>query len=413
MNDGETERRSLYRTLRDVTGITAAATLVSTAGCLQLFGLGGPSGGSIPTGGAPTLQTVTEDDADVVVRSADALIDYAAQGGGLVIWIPPELQIDLSGRDLIIRGTTVASGRNENQEGAIISTTDEGANSPVWGGGSGMGLITIEDNGRLTGVGVQGPHTNVTDHPAIPGYFPFAPGGEAARERWRRARYARGITVAGDNVRIDNCEIAYFSVQGICVGPGGPVENCVVAYCHIHNTLMTSFGYNVDVRHGDCTVYRCYLDAARHAMCGSGMADANYSVIETTFGPWATNHPIDMHRVGNNVDGSSDPEAVDYKYRAGGTILIRGCVIMPVRVPDLPFINHNRGGGTPHASIRGVPKDGFYFENNRCAHPSPDQGIAQSGIPGRYVRDGAGWVNMNISENNEWDLNFDALSEIP
>lgn len=413
MSDGEIERRSLRRTLRDVTGITAATALVSTAGCLDLMGLGGPSGGAIPAGGAPSLQTVSEDDADVVVHSVDALIDYAARGGGLVIWIPAGLELDFSGRDLVIRGTTVASGRSKNGEGAIIRTTDEGANSPVWGGGSGTGFIRIEDGGRLTGVMVQGPHTNVTDHPVLRGYFPFAPGGESARRRWRRARFARAISVVGDNVRIDNCEIAYFSVQGICVGPEGFVENCVIAYCHVHNTLMTSYGYCVDVRHGDCTVYRSYLDAARHAMCGSGYADSNYSVVETTFGPWATNHPIDMHRVGNNTDGSSDPDAIDYTYRAGGTILIRDCDIMPVRVPDLPFINHNQGGGTPHVSIRGVPKDGFYFENNRCAHPSPDRGIAQSGIPGRYVRDGAGWVNMNVSDNNQWEMGFEALESVP
>lgn len=392
----------------------AGAAVVGLAGCTVEYNglLGGPNAGRVPDGGAPTLQDIARDQADVEVTTADALVDHAARGDGRIIWIPNGTEIDLTGRDLVIRGTAVASGRNENQSGAVITTSDDGASSSAWGGGSGTGLIRMEGNSRLTGVTVYGPHTNVTEHSVLSGYFPFAPGGGSARENWRRERFARGITVVGDNVRIDNIELAYFSVQGICIGPEGAVENITIAYCHLHNCLMTSYGYCVDCRHGDVTVYRSYLDAARHAIAGSGMADASYSVIESTLGPWATSHPLDMHRVSNNQSGSSDPSAVDYRYRAGGTILIRGCDIIPNRVPDLPFINHNRGGRTPHCSIRGVPADGVFFENNRCSHNSPTEAISQSGVPGRYDEGENGFVNIHYS-GNEWGVDFEALQQVP
>ena len=400
---------------RFLTGVAGAAA-IGIAGCTVEYSGGGVVGsGSVPDGGAPTLQEITEADADVTVTSADELIELARSGGGLVIWIPSKTKIDLTGRNLIIDNTTIASGRNREQSGAVLTTSDEGFNSPAWSGGSGSyGLITMRNNARLTGVVVQGPHTDIQDHPAMPGYFPFAPGGSSARREWRRERFARGITVQGDNVRIDNNEIWGWGVQGVAVGPEGFVANCEVAYCHIHNCMMTSYGYCVDVRHGDCTVYRSYLDAARHAMCGSGMGDSNYYVVESTIGPWTSSHPLDQHRVGENVSGSSDPDAVDYRYRAGGTVLVRGCHIMPTRVPDLPFINHNRGGTAPHVRIRGVPGDAVYFEDNVCGHDSLGDAVKQSGdgIPGRYSPDENGYVRINAS-GNEFGRTFEPFQSVP
>lgn len=402
------ERPSRRQFLAGVAGATAAGM----AGCTIEYNGGGVVGsGSVPDGGAPTLQEITEADADVTVTSADGLIEVSRSGD--VVWIPPGTKIDLTGRNLTIEGTTIASGRNEEQSGAVLVTSDEGFNSPAWSGGSGSyGLITMLDNARLTGVVVQGPHTDIQDHPSMPGYFRFAPGSPSAREAWRRARFVRGIAVVGDNVRIDNNEIWGWGVHGVAVGPEGFVANCEIAYCHIHNCCMTSYGYCVDVRHGDCTVYRCYLDAARHAMCGSGMGDSNYYLIESTIGPYTTSHPLDQHRVGENVSGSSDPEATDYRYRAGGTVLVRGCHIMPTHVPDLPFINHNRGGMTPHVKIRGVPADGLYFENNICAHEDLEAAVTQTGVPGRYSRDERGYVNINIGEN-EFGREFEATQSVP
>lgn len=412
------EQRSFSRTMKRVTAITAGAALTSSAGCLETLGVvqrpRGPGNGTVPGGGVPALQDIQPEDATHQATTVGELQDHAQQNDGRIVWIPNGQTLDLSGQDLTISGITIASGRSaEGRNGAVITTSDEGNNSPAWGGGDGgVGLITMEDNARLTGVEVRGPHTNVTDHSAIPGYFPFAPGGASARRRWREARFARGINVAGNNVSIDNAEIWGFSVQGIAVGSERFAENCSIAYCRIHNTMMTSYGYCIDVRHGTCTVYRTYMDAARHAMCGSGYADANYTCIECTIGPWTSSHPIDMHRVGENTSGSSDPAANDYQYRAGGTILLRRCDLIANRVPDLPMINHNRGGSTPHVTIRGVPGDMFLMEGCRCSHESPSAGVTQSGVPGRYQPNEQGYVNMNLS-GNQWGVGFQQLNQVP
>lgn len=395
----------------------AAATAVGVAGCIAppptSGGGAGPIHGGV-AGGSHAMQDLTENDTDYTATTTGQLLRHIEAADGRSVWLPPGNHYDYSGRDLTLTNITIASGRNKDQMGAIITTTDQGASSPAWNGGNGTGFITAENNVRITGVGIKGPHTNVTDHPVISGYFPFAPGGESAREQWRRARFARGIAIYGNNVTIDNCDIWGFGVQGISVGSNGnPPQGVEIRYCSITNCMMTSYGYGVDVRHGHPVIYRCYFDATRHSICGSGMGDCGYSVIECTFGPWTTSHQIDQHRVGNNGSGSSNPSDIDYRYRAGNMMYVKGCTIIPTRVPDLPFINHNRGGSTPHVHIRGVPKDGLYFEGNTVGHHGPDAGVEQSGIPGEYQPDGNGYVNINIGPENTWGVQFPQMQQVP
>lgn len=372
----------------------------------------GPVAGSVPDGGAPTLQEIHPDDTPHHAATVSELRNQAQYSDGRIVWLSGE-SYDLTGSDLDLRGITLASGRSEDRAGAVIHTDDQGFNSPVYGGGSDYGFIHMDDNTRITGVEIRGPHTNVTEHPAIPGYLPFAPGGSGSRRSWRRARFARGITIGGDNCKVDNCEIWGFGVHGIAVGPQGPVRNAEVAYCHIHNCMMTSYGYCIDVRHGDLRAYRCYFDASRHSICSSGMADANYYIVECTFGPWTSSHQIDAHRVGENGSGSSNPSDVNYRYRAGGTMLVSGCIIMPTRVPNLPFINHNRGNQTPHVTIRGVPADGLYFENNICGHQSVSSAITQRGVPGGHSKGPNGYVNLNVGEGNVFGESFKPMQHVP
>lgn len=400
--------------------LTAASvgTLGALAGCTNPCppdGAGGSSGlqGTIPGGGPPALQDITYQDRTHEAHSVEELQQHAQQSDGRIVWLPASNGYDLSGTDLSLENITLASGRSGDSKGATIYTTDQGAASHAWSGGAGTGTITLNDNARLSGVELRGPHTNVQNHDVLGGYFPFAPGGSSNRKDWRRKRFARGITVLGDNVTIDNCRIWGFSVQLIIIGSRGHTpQNTQIRYCSLTQSLLTSYGYGIDVRHGHPTVYRCYLDATRHALVTSGMADAGYSVLESTIGPWTIGHPIDSHRVGENQSGSSDPTARDYRYRAGGTLLVRGCDIIARRVPDLPFINHNRGGSVPAAHIRGIPEDGFYLENCALSHDTIQSGIEQSGVPGRYQSDEGEFANIYTS-GNEWGVGFDALQQIP
>lgn len=59
------------------------------------------------------------DDADTGVESAGALVDDINQGDDHIIWIPNGVTIDLNGRNLTLRNTTIASGRSDKSAGAL------------------------------------------------------------------------------------------------------------------------------------------------------------------------------------------------------------------------------------------------------------------------------------------------------
>lgn len=392
--------------LRHATTVATGSTLAASAGCLELLGLAnrGPAG----LGGGPTFQDVHRNDADIVVESAGALVDEINQGDGRTIWIPNDTIIDLSGRNLTLRNTTIASGRSDESSGALLATQDRGRGSPAMSDA----VFTLEDGARITGVTIRGPHHDYTDSPVVPGYIPLAPGETyAEREQWRNDWYARGISMQSDECQVDNCEIWGFST-GIMVGSRNTSVSPSILYCFIHNCMMTSAGYPIDVKRGIPPIYRCAFDAYRHALNGYGTADAGYIAVECDFGPHTASHILDQHGIHNNEGGSSSPEDLRYRWRAGGTMITRRCRIMPIRVIDEAhhnhgsgYVNHNAGGYTPHVHVRGVPADGFYFENNLCAHPSPEEGITQSSVPGSYNTNENGWHNIYTS-GNQWSSEF-------
>lgn len=396
--------------LRDATAATAGATLGASAGCLELLGLTnrGPAG----LGGGPTFQDVYRDDADAVVESAGALVDELTHDDQ-IIWIPNDTTIDLSGRNLTLRNTTIASGRSDESSGALLATQDRGRGSPAMSDA----VVTLEEGGRISGVTIRGPHFDYTDSSVVPGYIPLAPGDTyAEREQWRDEWYARGISMQSDECQVDNCEIWGFST-GIMVGSRNTSVSPPILYSYIHNCMMTSAGYPIDVKRGIPPVYRCAFDAYRHALNGYGTSDAGYIAVECDFGPHTASHIFDQHGIHNNESGSSSPEDLRYRWRAGGTMITRRCRIMPTTVIDEShhnhgsgYVNHNAGGYTPHVHVRGVPDDGFYFENNLCAHPSPEEGINQSSVPGSYNTNENGWHNIYTS-GNEWGADFSGDAE--
>lgn len=420
MSEGK-ERRCGRRSFLKALGAGAGAT-VALAGCIapppSVTDGGGV--GAVPGGAIPHQQAVSREDADYVVEEASVLAEHiaATANGGTprVIWIPNDAKVDMTGRDGTLRNITVASGRTEGVSGGLIFSNSVGSDSVnYWGGSNGNGCLDIAENGRLTGVRLRGPTYDYYDSPAIPGWIHFAPGGPSAREAWRSERHSRGITLLADSAQVDNCEIFGWSTQAIAVGNSATRPEPTISHCAIHNNCMTSFGYGVDVRRGNPIVYKCWFDGNRHHLNGHGNAHCGYRAIDCVFGPHATSHLIDMHQVGDNEDGSSDPNDPYWTHRAGGYMLVQGCQIQATHNIEVPGKNHASGRPTSHAKIRGIPAQGFVFKDNLCAHGGPPNNdeyaysspINQTGIEGSGESpDENGYVNVFFS-GNAYNVNFD------
>lgn len=397
--------------------MSGAGIAGALAGCIVPVPMGGSGpGGAVPGGDIPHRQAVSREDAAAAATTAGELRDLVGEfNNGEGIWVPEDATIDLSGGDLHLENVTIASSRGAESSGGVITTSDEGSNSPVWDGGSNArGLIELGDNARLTGVTIHGPHYDQNDHHTLRAYFGMPDGNRSARDSWRADRYARGVSIRGDNVHIDNCEIAYFSVQCIAIGSssGDPPEDTVISHSYLHNAAMDSLGYPVDVRTGHPRIHNCYFDAYRHAINGSGYATAGYYVTRCTFGAWKISFPVDMHGVFENTTGSPDSSAWNYEDRAGGTMVVDGCRFLNHRIPDLPFISRRAGQTSTHATIRAIPEDGFWFTNNVCSHSDPSSAVAQRNIPEGYSADENGYHNVHVS-GNEWDVPSEVGQQIP
>lgn len=393
-------------------GVTGAAVLGSTAGCLDLLGLTprGGAGGAASLGAGAAFPDVSEEDATDYATTGDELDQLAGSGGGRIIWIPEDVQIDLTGRTITVENAWVASGRTQESTGAVIF--DEGRGAP----GEHISFI-LEHGGRLSGLTIRGALHNYTDSAIIPGYVPLGEGGSYdARQRWRDDWYCRAAEVHGDEAQIDNCEIWGFST-GIAVGRRRSPVSPNILYNHIHNCMMTSDGYPIHVNDGMPSIHGCTFNAYRHAVNGFGPPTAGYIVTECLFGPYKSSHDIDMHRLEENIGGDGDPSSDEYANRAGGTMVIRDCTIMGTNVVDdrhhngganmgtyspTPYINHNKGGRTPHVHLRGIPADRFIFENNQCAYADPVDAINQH-VPGSYSADANGWHEVHIG-GNAWGI---------
>lgn len=289
-------------------------------------------------GGRDHNDHVTKPEADIVVSTAEGLKE-AITDRGRTVWCKPGRTFDLSGMNLRpAEGVKIASDRGQaGSLGAFFKTTDRGEKSYA-----GRGVIQIrQPNVRITGIRFRGPQL---------GYFD-------ANEQYNR-HYARGIHVVTGPARIDNCEIYGFTHAGIACGTRIDRPRVNVQGCWIHDCMMESYGYCVDIFRGHTTIENCYLDGYRHAVNGFGYHDCNYDVFNTAVGPRCVSHAFDMHSLNENVDSglSDDPTASNYRFRAGGEIQIRNVTFELSR--DI------KGAMQEGVTIRGVPANGVWIENS-------------------------------------------------
>lgn len=349
---------------------------------------------------------ITAEDADVVVRTGDELADALDGRTEGVVFVPDGVDIDLAGLTLDIRGETTLAGAlaDNGERRSTLFTRRKGADSHAWAGGGGTGVFHLYDDASMQQLRLIGPHIDHFDNPRFPGYIPF-PDGDTYEER--KGTYsdnrARGIK-AHSGVTLENMEIAGWGQQGVYLGDRNTHAGTVTArYIDGHDCMMTSAGYVFDVGRGMLVLSDSYLNAARHVICAFGYKDCSYRITNTLVGPSHSQHMFDMHRVGNNLSDSAaqteDPEAADWRYRAGGTIELERVTTVATHIPpESEGINFDAGSETSVAFIRGVPYDQFHAERCHVAHADPEGAFAQSSVPDDMA-DENGFCNMTWADN--------------
>lgn len=383
-------RRRIF--IRGAIGLSGAG---SFAGCVSLCppGIGG---GGVPPAEIPVQPAVSPSEASVVVSSMDELAAEAGSGSGRVIWIEGG-QYEL--RQQVVTRNIIASGRGQDAGIAVIHVPTKGTNTFAYKGTShdGDGAIVLEDGGRLTGVHLIGAEQGAHDHPRYDGYHPKPSGSRSERFAYYGRHHARGVHVIGRGCSVDNCEISHFATQLITVGNASSAVSPIINSNYLHNSMMSSAGYGVDVKRGHPRIKGCHINATRHSIDGFGHHDCGYTVQNTTFGPDHSSHILDMHRLGINIDRvSSSPSSDIWRYRAGGRIVADGCEFQSSTV-----IEEEGGHTNPAVHVRGVPADGVTFTNNALPWGSLSSALKQSGIPREFSDQVGelGFTNLRASGN--------------
>lgn len=275
-----------------------------------------------PIGGGAGYSDIFED-GDYVVSSADALIEaLEAAGPGEVIYVPGEIEIDLSGRptQTIPAGVTLAGSRGrDGSPGALIFMTTDG-----------LMFTSGGPDVRLTGLRFRGHYG----------------GAERVGES------SRFISINHWNNEIDNCEIFDFNVTGIGVGSGA--LNCRIHHNYIHHCQRGGLGYGVSTSSSDVRIIANIFDYCRHHIASSGSPGAGYEAAWNLVLENATSHHFDMH--GGRDRGDATDIAGDWLH-----------------------IHHNTfRDPRRHIAIRGVPSEGAEIHHNWFA-TEPGDAVSTGG----------------------------------
>lgn len=218
-------------------------------------------------GGEGYESAITSEDADVVVKNRSALRNALSDASsGDIVYIDGDSTIDLGSNTYTVpRGVTLASNRGINNAPGGRLKTDYKA-------GSGFYSLNLSRDSRITGLRFQGPY-----------YEYFSPDFYAA---------GAAVTIRGNNVEIDNCEMWGFAYASIHVNTGSPH----IHHNNIHHNPRAGLGYGVTNNGGDPLIEYNYFNANRHAIACSG--EGGYTARYNYFGPITFSHILDAHEPG-------------------------------------------------------------------------------------------------------------------
>jgi hypothetical protein len=258
-----------------------------------------------PIGGGPGYHEIISDGDYVATNLEELIVSLDTCKAGQVIFIPGNVEIDMSGRVLIDNfllkipsNIIVASDRGrvkniitgEISQGALIYTDTAPPKSTV--NYSYRNQITLGSRSKLTGLRIQGPHPRrLLDHHRRC----FGPIDTLGSKYYYKFPTQRGV-VAGTEAEISNCEISAWSHAGIITFS----KLINVHHNFIHHCQHHGLGYGVSLYGGSATIKFNLFQDNRHSIAATGKKTEQYIAVNNVVLPGdLTNnhaHDFDMHR---------------------------------------------------------------------------------------------------------------------
>lgn len=325
-------------------------------------------------------------DADIEVATVDGLRE-ALSSSNEIIAIANDAVLDLTGEEMLDLGSkTLVSYRGwDGQDGALIYT-----NSGGYYGSRPYTLFYSDESPRVTGLRIRGARYD-----------------EGFTQWDYDDNLARAIMLRGPDGEIDNCEIFGWTWNAVHLRGDNEdeiVTEAEVHHNHIHRSYQIGYGYGVEVWRGFGHVYNNYFNETRHSINGFGWWNSGYITENNVFGPRHHSHCVDMHCLEENNANArvgDDQDHRNYDLRAGGEMVIRNNTFCMDEAVD--------GSGINAISIRGLPWDGVWIENNRFSHPERppyNSGNEQEGFAWRQVNvDLPDWSEIPLDDEG-YTLNW-------
>ncbi|EHO08777.1 hypothetical protein HMPREF9714_02148 [Myroides odoratimimus CCUG 12901] len=247
---------------------------------------------------------------------------------GQVIYIPNELEIDLTGKKNIVIPSDITIIGDRGKKGALgarLFTTDFGV----------YPLFQVENDVLIKGIRIEGCDKEI--------YYKNIK--YEGKDSFNLNRYknpvSTGFHINGNNFYMENCEISGWTYSGVEVNKQSTGN--VFKYNYFHHNRRYGLGYGITVNGGQALIVANYFDYNRHDIAGTGIPGSGYEVYLNVFLSNTHSDSIDMH--GGYDRGDKTSIAGDYMY-----------------VYNNYF--ERIDGKSKAALLRGIPQRESFFENN-------------------------------------------------
>lgn len=205
--------------------------------------------------------------------------------------------------------------------------------------------VSDRKNVRITRLHFQGPPVT-----AYRGYSEQGRGLVAPEDEGKPWVNSYGITVSGQDVRVDHCEIELFGLGGVKVGGG---KGNLVDHCYLHENFRAGYGYGISCESGGNDPDALYIEDNdfenhRHGICGGtdGPYTARFNRLvkdKAVVASWKQNARTSGQITSHEIDGHGD---------GGGRMIVHDNYVA-MRYAMMDAGQNNRGAGNP----------GWYYRN--------------------------------------------------